>query len=130
MTIKHNCENNGCYVKTQTPDWSFLDGVFDNENIKVGDIDGAVEINGYLLILEWKGLQKQGIPTGQSLMFNRITKRSDIMVFVITGDPKTSVPESLVIFHKGEILDDLVVDTEYLKKLVKAWETKALEETL
>jgi len=54
MSIRHNCEIDGCYLKNQTPDWGFLDNSFSGK-IRVSDIDGIVEVNGHLLILEWKG---------------------------------------------------------------------------
>lgn len=123
MTIRHCCETHGCYVKTQTPDWGFLDSSFSNK-IRVGDIDGIVEANGRLLILEWKSFIGD-IPVGQRIMFEKITALSQIIVFVISGDPVESVPEHISIYSNGSVVADEDCDKEKLRKYCTAWETKS-----
>jgi len=123
MTIRHNCDHSGCYIKKQTPDWGFLDSSFSGK-IRVTDIDGAVEANGHLLIIEWKGV---GAPVlaGQKIMFEKITKASRIMVFVVFGDAEETVPEHINIYSDGVIIHDGACDKEMLMKYCKAWEEKA-----
>lgn len=53
MTIRHNCNDNGCYLD-QLPDWAMLDGCFGKTRVKASDIDGVVYQNGRFLFLEKK----------------------------------------------------------------------------
>ena len=125
MSIRHNCEHGGCYIKKQTPDWGFLDSAFSGK-IRVTDIDGAVEANGCLLILEWKGV---GVPLldGQRIMVEKITKKNQITVFVINGDAEESIPKHITIFANGVISRTEECGSEKLKKYCQWWETKARE---
>ena len=123
MSIRHNCETNGCFIKVATVDWGFLDNSFSGR-IRVGDIDGIVEANGRLLILEWKGLNVP-IPKGQEIMFTNITKVSNIIVFVVNGDPITNKPQWIKIFHNGKVVTDCECDEQKLQSWCKDWEQKA-----
>jgi hypothetical protein len=128
MTIRHDCETQGCYVKEQTPDWGFTDNAFSGK-IRVTDIDGAVEANGHLLLLEWKG-RGASIPKGQSIMFEKITRINHIVVFVINGDAKYSSCSHLSIYENGKITQDLDVNNEDLCEWCKKWENYARGATL
>ncbi|GJQ59764.1 MAG: hypothetical protein D8M57_13130 [Candidatus Scalindua sp. AMX11] len=123
MTIRHNCETQGCYIKEQTPDWGFTDSAFSGK-IRIGDIDGAVEANGCLLLLEWKSV---GAPLtkGQEIMYSRITKNSNIIVFVINGDAKHTESDHLAVFKGGELIYDDKANNEKIKLFCREWETKA-----
>jgi len=123
MSIRHVCETHGCYIKTQTPDWGFLDSSFTNK-IRVGDIDGIVEANGHLLILEWKSFIGD-IPTGQRIMFEKITKINKIIVFVVSGDPIETVPVHIKIYSSGRLVANESCDSDKLKRYCSAWERKA-----
>lgn len=123
MSIRHVCETHGCYIKTQTPDWGFLDSSFSNK-IRVGDIDGIVEANGHLLILEWKGFVGD-IPAGQRIMFEKITKINKIIVFVVSGDPIETIPIHIKIYSGGALVSDEPCDSKKLKFYCIAWERKA-----
>lgn len=123
MTIRHCCETAGCYIKVQTPDWGFLDSSFSNK-IRVGDIDGIVEANGCLLIMEWKSFIGE-IPVGQKIMFEKITARNKIVVFVISGDPVETVPTHIKVFSRGKLTMDSPCNKDKLKKYCEAWEFKA-----
>ncbi len=128
MTMRHNCETHGCYLKKQTPDWGFLDNAFSGK-IRVSDIDGIVEANGNLLILEWKGI---GVPItkGQEIMFKKATEKSNIHVFVINGCAESSFTDSLKIYTNGQIVYDEPCDNDKLKKYCTAWESKSRSNTL
>jgi hypothetical protein len=122
MSFRHNCEYDGCYIKEQTPDWGFLDNSFSGK-IRVSDIDGVVEANGHLLILEWKG---NGVPatTGQEIMFKNITKINNIIVFLINGDAKNTIATHLKIYSDGGITFDKEISNEVLQSYCTKWELK------
>ena len=123
MSIRHNCDHGGCYIKTQSPDWGFLDNAFSGR-IKVGDIDGIVEANGHVLIIEWKGAGVP-IPRGQEIMFEQITKKNLITVYVVNGDPAESVSSHLKVYSNGSITFNGPCDNDLLKKYCTYWEQKA-----
>lgn len=66
-------------------DWGFLDGCFGGTRIRVSDLDGMVERNGWCLIIEAKGLGKQ-IPRGQQIMF-RVLAGKGFTILVLWGEP-------------------------------------------
>jgi len=123
MTIRHNCETHGCYIKKMTPDWGFLDSSFSNK-IRVGDIDGIVEANGKILILEWKTTGYE-IPKGQEIMFKKISPPGQITVIVIWGNPEETVPTHFQHFYKGVISAKKCADANKIKDFCKRWETMA-----
>jgi hypothetical protein len=120
MTIRHNCETHGCYIKKMTPDWGFLDSSFSNK-IRVGDIDGIVEANGRLLILEWK-TTGANLPQGQEIMFKNITHDGKITVLVIWGDPEETHPTHYQLFWDGKKRPQKTATVETIKDFCKWWE--------
>ncbi|MBR9682369.1 MAG: hypothetical protein GOV02_01720 [Candidatus Aenigmarchaeota archaeon] len=125
MSIRHNCESSGCYIKKQTPDWGFLDNSFSGK-IKISDMDGMVEANGHLLILEWKR-EGVAISDGQRIMFEKITTNSRITVYVIFGDPEYSIPKHIKIYKDGVIVNDKECAAENLKNYCTYWEKSVRE---
>lgn len=123
MTIRHDCQTGGCYIKRQTPDWGFLDSSFSGR-IRVTDIDGAVEVNGHLLLLEWKG---EGVPLlrGQEIMFQQITKANNITVFLVHGDPVESKPTELAVYWNGIAGKLEKCDKDKLQQRCRDWENHA-----
>ena len=120
MSIRHNCKTHGCYIKTQTPDWGFLDNSFSGK-IKVSDIDGVVEVKGHLVFLEWKGI---GVPTpeGQDIFFMNATRINNITVFLIEGDAQESIVKSIKVYKNGEIVKEVEADNATLKRFCTFWE--------
>ncbi len=130
MSIRHNCEHGGCYIKEHTPNWAMLDDAFSGR-IAVGDIDGIVEANGRLLILEWKGTDVDTIPKGQEIMFKNATKLSPhVMVFVINGNTNPLFVHRIRVFKGGVMISDEQSDNNTLFKMCQAWEQKAREGTI
>ena len=126
MTIRHNCETHGCYIKKMTPNWGFLDSSFSNR-ITVGDIDGIVEANGKLLILEWKTTGAE-VPMGQHIMFSKITKKGSIVVvIVIWGDPEETVVTHYQLYVNGIVEKKKEAGGEEIKGICVRWEKWASE---
>jgi hypothetical protein len=104
-------------------DWGFLDDCFGGTKIKVSDIDGVVERNGYFLYLETKSPGK-AIPTGQEIMFKRMIENGHNTVIVIWGIPSTPV-EIKVFSAKYPGGKEIEANADKLKELVGAWYQKA-----
>jgi len=123
MSMRHNCETGGCFIKVGTVDWGFLDNSFSGK-IRIGDIDGIVEANGHLLILEWKKPNVK-TPTGQHIMFSKITQKNNIEVFVINGDPVENTAEHIKVYRGGKIEYDGSINNSQLKQACYRWEQNA-----
>jgi len=123
MSMRHNCETDGCFIKVGTVDWGFLDNSFSGK-IRIGDIDGIVEANGHILILEWK---KPNVPTpmGQHIMFSKITERNDIEVFVVNGNPLKNEAEHIKVYRDGKIVYDGAINNSQLYTACARWEAFA-----
>jgi len=100
------------YVKNLW-DWRILDGCFGDSKISVSDIDGFVERNGKILILETKAPGVK-IPTGQNIAFNSFV-RQGITVFLIWGYPGN--PERMSIWPRNSTPCNL----DIVRNFVKRW---------
>ncbi len=70
--------------------------------ISFGDVDGIVEINGNLLLLEWKSCADP-IPDAQHIMYKRITKKSAaVRVFVVAGDAESMQINAFCKYEHGK----------------------------
>lgn len=83
-----NIRNEAHYLEASA-DWSFLNGCFGNDAIRVADVDGAVEINSHTLFLEWKTLQEH-VSGGVARMFDTWRARGDhiLILWGPKGDPR------------------------------------------
>jgi len=100
MTIRYQCDTRcgRCYAQDHMPDWSILDGCFPSR-IRPSDIDGAVEINGRVLFLEWKG-RDAPLTRGQERMFLTMTRDAPTQqVLVVFGEKGR--PERAILFYRG-----------------------------
>jgi len=85
-----------------------------------------VEANGCLLILEWKTINVD-LPTGQKIMFEKITKRSkSTTVFFINGIVFGQQVKRLRIYSNGVIKQDInpACNNDLIEQC-KLWETWA-----
>ena len=129
MTIRHNCELGGCFIKTQSPDWGFADNAFSGK-IRIGDIDGIVEKNGHLLILEWKA---EGVPEtkGQQIMAQNATLASPNITFmIINGNPITNQVVAMKIYYNGTVRNITNADNDYFCDACKKWEQFAVNNAI
>jgi hypothetical protein len=83
-----NIRNEAHYLEASA-DWSFLNGCFGNDAIRVADVDGAVEINGHTLFFEWKTLRGY-VSGGVGRMFDTWSARGDyvLVLWGPKGDPQ------------------------------------------
>ena len=125
MSIYHNCVTGGCYKDVRMADWKFLDNVFPR-GIKIGDIDGIVEYNGNILIIEYKYHLKDGLENGQKMMFTKGTKGNNrLTFFIVSGTYSPTIPNRIRIFSDGKmILDSPCNGQRGLVDFVNQWKVK------
>lgn len=107
------------HFSEQIADWSFLNGVFSNPKIKVGDADGMTERAGNLLILEKKS-HDAVLNTGQRVMYENLQKVGSATTMVIWYE--ANEPTYMKVFHANGETRSYVVDEDEVRKHVRRWE--------
>lgn len=99
-------------------DWGMFKGCFDNPRVTLMDLDGMVERNGYMLLIEtkWPGGDLSG---GQRIAFTNLCKTNFTSVIVVWGQPQQ--PEEMQIYHLGHVYDRQPCDKFTLRLAVKRW---------
>ena len=98
-------------------DWQPFDDCFGGK-IRMGDIDGMVERNGYILLVETKHTGSE-IPFGQMIMFNQLSKLPNFTVILIWGE--INKPQQLQYVGQDKKQS---VDIAGVKKHFKDWYDK------
>lgn len=113
--------------------WDFISDVLPSK-VKVSDIDGVLEKNGWLLVLETKGEEVEKIPLGQYILYQNMVKSGTTTVLFLFGEkdkPKYyqlmcsntwGKPSSSVMFT-----NKIECNQEVIKQWVKKWFNKASE---
>ena len=120
--MRWNCEKRGCYNLKHRPKIEMFADVWPGR-ISMGDVDGIVEIAGNALIIEWK-TETTKLPTGQRIMYQRITNGKRISVFCVCGDAETMAVSSYKIFFDGRENPRnkwIPIDMAGLKLKLKGW---------
>jgi len=104
--------------------WDIFAGCFTNPHVKVSDIDGMVELNGYFLYLETKGIGVK-MPRGQEIAFEKRVEDGRSTVIYIFGDRDR--PEMYQIV--GVMTRPEPCDLAGLRAVLTEWETAVLERT-
>lgn len=121
--MRWDCERRGCFNKHRRPKIEVFHDCFPGK-ISFGDVDAIVEINGYGLILEWK-TDCDTLPTGQRIMYRRLTKDKTLSVIVVCGDAETMEVEAVSTVFAGEINPFQSCDLAGLKRGIAWWVKKA-----
>lgn len=79
-----NIRNKEKFLST-IPDWSIFNGVFKRKNARIGDMDGFIEINSHLLIIEVKSTGAE-IPLGQKIAFENLSRKGKASILVLWGE--------------------------------------------
>lgn len=77
------------FLETQW-DWTPFNSCFGGTAIRISDIDGFVERNGKVLIIETK-MPNQIVPKGQCIAFNRFSRIPGFTVLIVWGKPNHPV---------------------------------------
>lgn len=104
--LDRTCEKYGCAKVWLDPKLHAFDDCFGG-NIRMGDLDGAVERNGWILWCEWKrgavleNFERQFF--AQIRQARAFTQNSDKQTFVfILGDPVGMTIDAFRVMHRGK----------------------------
>jgi hypothetical protein len=114
-----DCESQGCFNKVKRPKIEVFADCFPG-SIALGDMDGIVEINHCFLILEFKGIGT-ALPTGQRILFERLSKDKGFYILLIHGDAATMGVVSLSEFWDGKQTTWKVATLDDVKARIRAW---------
>jgi hypothetical protein len=117
--MKWDCTVRGCFNVKQRPKIEVFSDIWPGK-ISMSDIDGIVEIRGKALVLEWKGAPRT-LPTGQRIMYERLTIGGTITVFCVAGDAETMRVDAYNIFHCGKASGWMHADIETLRGRMIRW---------
>ena len=120
-TFNHQCKHqDGCWIATNAAPFGLLQDCFGGK-IRPTDIDGVVERNGEFLFFEWKR-NYIPLPTGQRILFERLSAKPGITVFVVWHD--TDAPGSITkagLFKNGRYKGEKETDLTGLRKACSQW---------
>ena len=117
--MRWNCSDRGCFNVKRRPKIEVFHDCFPRR-ISFGDVDGIVEINGKALLLEWKSEPKP-LPTGQRIMYERITKTGDLSVIIGCGDAETMETLQMQTVFMGKFSEVKQAALEDLKAAMRRW---------
>ena len=118
-TMRWDCSKKGCFNRMQRIDLFRFDHCFPGK-IGFTDLDGIVEINGKFLIIEWKS-HRSDLPTGQRIMFERLTNSDDFMVCVVDGDAEKTIVRGVRWVRNGLVTEWADCDLRNLEKRFTKW---------
>lgn len=81
MTIKWDCKKQGCHKEKVLPDWSMLNGCFDETTVSGSDVDGVIHQNGKCLFLEKKFPNGFIAPPQMRLITSLVYQGNSFIVF-------------------------------------------------
>ena len=122
--LRWDCSVRGCFNLKKRPKIEVFAECFPG-NIQMGDVDGIVEINGQVLMLEWK--EHEPISTGQRIMYQRMTESSPCHVIVVIGNPETMVVEKYTYFRDGAMAEWFLGCLDDLKAFIRSWVQFAIQ---
>jgi hypothetical protein len=117
--LRWDCKIRGCFNLIKRPKIERFCGAFPGK-INFGDCDGMVEVNGRILILEWKEAPMR-MPMGQSIMYGRITIGYFVTVLCVAGDAETMRVTHFAWFKNGVWIDWKPGNFDDAYSWVKAW---------
>jgi len=118
VVMNWDCERQGCFNKKKRLKFAAFHGCLPGR-IAFTDVDGLVEINGNLLLLEWK--DHQGLSTGQRILFERLTRFCPAAVFVVEGNAESMAVESVSTAWEGRIDPPEPCDLAGLREMIRDW---------
>lgn len=97
--MRYDCETKGCFNITHRPKIEQFAECLPRR-IAFSDVDAITEVNSHFLLLEWKSHQGD-VPTGQRIMFERMTANGRFSVLVVCGDAETMNVKAMALIHLG-----------------------------
>lgn len=117
-----DCSTSGCFnVKKRPKIEQFHDCL--PGRISFGDVDGIVEINGYVLMLEFKPAPDT-LQMGQKIMYERLSTSPQFSVLCLAGDAETmEITHGLVYDHAHRTPKWRPCSISQARKFVQQWST-------
>jgi hypothetical protein len=122
--MRWNCQTQGCFnVKKRPKIERFADCL--PGRIAFTDVDGLVEINGNLLLMEWK--DHRNVCVGQRILFERLTRFCPATVLIVKGDAESMAVDSVAVAWAGHIGPPHPIDLDGLRRMVQGWAKWAMD---
>ena len=121
--MRWDCAKQGCFNRVKRPKIEIFADCLPGR-IAFSDVDAIVEINGNLLLLEWKDHQE--ISRGQRILFERMTRLCPATVLIVEGDAETMEVVSIRTVWKGNIEKPAPANVELLRWYIRDWADYAL----
>jgi len=124
--MRWDCAKRGCFNIKKRPKIELFADCLPGQ-IAFGDVDGIVEINGNLLLLEWK--DHRAIAMGQRILFQRMTLLCPATVLIVEGDAETMAVSSIRTVRRGIISDAEAASLDELRRRIRAWAEGAMADS-
>lgn len=96
--MQYSCQTSGCFNEVHRLDFGqWYDAIPGKSSFS--DIDAITEVAGNFLVVEWKS-RPGPLPTGQHIMFQRMTKSGQFSVLCAAG-PK-NLPQFNCVYWRGK----------------------------
>jgi hypothetical protein len=120
--LRHDCKNGeNCFNRKYRPKIELFAECFAPTRCNFGDVDGLIERNGLLLLLEWKSPASAGLSTGQVITYRAFSRIAGNAVIVVVGDAETMTVEKYCVFWKGKQRQWVPVTLEGLRAVFRRW---------
>ncbi len=116
--IVWDCATQGCFNLKKRPKIELFTDCLPGR-IAFTDIDAVTEIQGNLLLVEWK--ERQHLATGQRILFERLTRFCPAAVLIVEGDAERMHVESIRLVWCGVIGPPEPMDLDALRREIQAW---------
>ena len=118
--MRWDCEKRGCFNIKRRPKIEYFSKFFPRA-ISFGDVDGLVEVSNHFLLMEWKGDDRRGLPTGQRITYERITLDHRFCVLVVSGNAETMHITGCSYFLEGKQSKWIEADFDYVGRFIGRW---------
>ena len=123
IVMHWDCTRQGCFNRKKRLKFSVFKDCLPG-NISLTDVDGLVEIQGNLLLLEWKDHQRIGV--GQRILFQRLTTLCPATVLIVEGDAEDMSVDAVATAWDGRIGPFQTANLDSLRETVRQWSAWAL----
>ena len=117
--LRWKCDERGCFNELQRPKIECF-AIDLPGKIAFSDVDAVTEIQGNALVLEWKATNML-IPTGQRIMWERLTRTGFISVLCIAGNACTMSCTHTARFFRGKWFDWVAATIDDVHSSIRGW---------
>ena len=126
--MRWRCKNDGCFNLKRRPKIEEFSDCFPGR-INLGDVDGIVEINGWFLMIEWKGAGGS-VGKGQEIMYKQLTRLAKPgcprhaqrnIVIIVHGDAETMEVSGYQVYRTGAARPPKKGSLDSVKEVCVEW---------